>query len=563
MTRLLAEQVRAGRAKDGFLVNAIIQAAEDTTRLLQDVQDVNVSSKGYDDGLVSATIASLGPDHVLTFLTKITDRCMKRLREASSNSLQVALVAAASIGSIPGIELLIDRGAEVNGVTTIFGIPLHAATFGGHIPAMKFLLDKGADPNSEELQKRRTPLHCAAVSGNEAAASLLLNVGAITNPMDIHEQTPLFLAVTQGHTNVTALLLAQESVNRDPVSGDSDISALLYAAERNNVGVVKQLLEQPAGIDVNREDPDFHYPPLSKAAESGYESMVELLLSHPDVDVNLSTMGKTPLECACEAGQANTVKLLLACPRVDKNIRYGTGFTPLITAALSGHEDVVKELLAYEEVEVNLRTTEVPDWDGFSALGSAASHGQEEAVKVLLEDPRVEIDNREGLGLTPLMLAAGSWSEQIVEMLLARNVDVNARSHSWATPLFRAADEGDEIMVTRLLNHPEVDVNAPNNTGETPLMMAADKGHVEIVRLLLKHPQIQVHISDDDEVSALLFAASEGSIEVVELLLERSEGAEPTEAHLREALDEAQESGAEQVVQLLSSKLNSLRFSEH
>ncbi|KAK8072922.1 hypothetical protein PG996_006270 [Apiospora saccharicola] len=68
-----------------------------------------------------------------------------------------ALLAAARRGSIEVMQMLLDRGADVNthpyGKRTLnmyvksegWGSALHCAVKGGHVEAVKFLLDKGAD----------------------------------------------------------------------------------------------------------------------------------------------------------------------------------------------------------------------------------------------------------------------------------------------------------------------------------------------------------------------------------------------------------------------------------
>lgn len=169
--------------------------AEGSSNLLQDVQKKgnDVSSKRYANALVSATVASLSSKHVLNLLawgfTNNLD--VKDLKETpNSNSLQVVLVAATNLGSITGIKLFIDRGADVNGAATLYSMPLHAATFGGHTTAMK-LLHKGEDPKNEDLPQRRTPLHYAAL--------LLTSAGINPDALDILNETPLYVAITQGH----------------------------------------------------------------------------------------------------------------------------------------------------------------------------------------------------------------------------------------------------------------------------------------------------------------------------------------------------------------------------
>jgi ankyrin repeat protein len=427
VTRLLVEQVRTSccrvRGDDNALVGAIIRGAEDCARMRQGSgQQAIVPSllQRHISTLISATMASFPIDRVLALLTGISELGSRSpLRETPNNSCQVALVAAATVGDVQELKFLIEeRGADVNGMTMFFGMPLHAAASGGHISAMEFLLENGADPHTKDLQEQRSALDYAAMSGHTAAAALLLSVGADPDALN----SALFHAVSQGHAGVTALLLARESV--DVNVHDYSSNALTFAIKRNHVDVVKQLIQKP-GLEVNGVDDNYGAAPLAMAAEYGRASVLELLLSRPDIEVNQAAGHMPPpMAVACEAGQLNVVKILLASGKADINIRSGSGFTPLISAASAGYADVVKVLLACDNIDVNARTTEWPGWDGWSALSKAVENGDEEVVHLLLEDPRVQVDSREGGGHTPLsMTANGHDGGQITEMLLARGVD--------------------------------------------------------------------------------------------------------------------------------------------
>ncbi|KAK2767575.1 hypothetical protein FQN54_003733 [Arachnomyces sp. PD_36] len=553
--RLLAGQVKAGDRSNNLLVDAIIQGGKSSVGILKDVT-ANATFERYIDALVSASLSFLGIGDVLALLTgSRTSKRFANRKDASSSNCQLALATAASVGGIPELEFAINKGANVNGETTYFGMSLHTAASRGHLSAMSLLLSRGADPNLKDSMRNRTALHYAAEAGQSLAAALLLDVDVDADEIDFHGETPLFLATTSGHAGVTALLLEQESVDVNGRIGEYDTHLLTHATRRNYVDVVEELLKRP-DLDVNISDPDFFETPLIIAADRGYDSIAKLLLGHPDVDVNMSggDIGG-PLATAAEAGETEIVKLLLACPRVDKNARSGAGlFTPFIRAACAGYADTVAVLLADKDIEVNLRTAEDPAGDGSSALGKAAWNGFTDVMEVLLADPRIEIDTREGLGATPLATAASDYVgySEPVKMLLARGVDANKTDDGGRTPLHRAAHENNEEIVELLLHYPGIRVHCVDEHGRTPLWEAANGGNAEITLLLLRHQGTVAPIPHDYMIDVLIETAGFGYENVVEVFLDHygSKAYEPN-GEGRTALMSAAIGGQKAVVRTL------------
>jgi len=123
-----------------------------------------------------------------------------------------SLEVAASQGNVPMIELLLDRGANINAGSN-FGNPLISASRHGHLKAVELLLNRGADVNARTRGERNgwTALHEAAYEGHADVVQLLLDRGALAGEKNADEETPAALAKLKGRTAMARLLERAEA----------------------------------------------------------------------------------------------------------------------------------------------------------------------------------------------------------------------------------------------------------------------------------------------------------------------------------------------------------------
>jgi ankyrin repeat protein len=94
----------------------------------------------------------------------------------------------------------------------------------------------------------------------------------------------------------------------------------------------------------------------------------------------------------------------------------------------------------------------------------------------MLLDHGAKVNVRNSYGSAPLHDAALGGQREIIEMLLDRGAELDARDEeSGATPLYNAASWG-KLEVVRLLIEKGADVNARNKAGKTPLSGAERTG---------------------------------------------------------------------------------------
>src|SRR5205085_10021283 len=108
---------------------------------------------------------------------------------------------------------------------------------------------------------------------------------------------------------------------------------------------------------------------------------------------------------------------------------------------------------------------------------------------------------------------------EIVQMLLARGADVNARGNNGGTALLFAASRGGDDSLVNALLAKGADVNAHNDAGLTPVILAAAYGRISTLDALFEH-HADVNARTPKGFTALIAAANAGLANTVQLLVE-------------------------------------------
>ncbi|KAJ5928365.1 hypothetical protein N7466_007321 [Penicillium verhagenii] len=178
-------------------------------------------------------------------------------------------------------------------------------------------------------------------------------------------------------------------------------------------------------------------------------------------------LGQTPLLSAAKQGHDQVVELLLKQEDIDVEARDIYGRTPLLWAAKYGYLQTVNLLLDHK-----------PAFDVRDEHRYNSTFRPEEVVKKLLDKGAKFSDD--GLGSTPLLLAASSGHERVVSTLLDRGADLNTRDLFGNSALFLAAQKGHEELVKFLLEK-GIDIEAKNQYGRTALFAATLGGEGEVL----------------------------------------------------------------------------------
>ncbi|MBW3600749.1 MAG: ankyrin repeat domain-containing protein [Planctomycetes bacterium] len=153
---------------------------------------------------------------------------------------RTALTAAAGVGDVEMIKLLLDRGAEfhVPGAQS----PMCTAAACGRIEALRLLAARGADVNRPN-HHGNPPLHLNL--RRQPIFEMLLELGADINAVNAHGQTPLHMAAEGGDLELmTRLLNRGADPGRMNAEGETPLA---IAARLGPQAIVELLQSTPAG----------------------------------------------------------------------------------------------------------------------------------------------------------------------------------------------------------------------------------------------------------------------------------------------------------------------------
>jgi ankyrin repeat protein len=181
-----------------------------------------------------------------------------------------------------------------------------------------------------------------------------------------------------------------------------------------------------------------------------------------------------------------------------------------------GLTPLLRALYAGDGAIVDVLLARQPELDLFEA----AALGRLDEVKRLVGRSKRRAGERSADGFTPLHLAAYYGHADVVAFLLDRGVDLEARTTNprlpGLTPLHSAA-AGGKTDVALLLLERGADPNATQPGGWTALHQAAASGNLVLCRALLRHKAKRAPLADD-RTRPLDFAIENRHHEVVRLL---------------------------------------------
>ena len=474
-----APLIEAARSGDADLVAALLDQGAD-------------ARAAEPDGTTALHWAARGasPDAVERLLAAGADA------EQANRYGVTPLALAAESGEPAVVGALLAAGADPNTATPAGETVLMVAARTGRVPVLDRLLEAGATVDATESWRGQTALMWAAAENNADAVARLLAAGADVEARSSSGLTPLLFAVREGQIDAARALLAggtdvNTGVNNTTAGTGSytpaatgHTSPLALAIINAHYELAANLLD--AGADPNAYDargsllhalawirrPGSGRPPaqtgdldsldlarrmLAEGADPNarilwqeipFEVDLGIVKPPPNISVGrnfISFVGATPFYLAAKHADLDLMKLLVDYG-ADPLTPTGQGVTPLMAAAGLGFWDGespgplngTPEHVRLEAVKMTLALGN--DLHAVSDFGDTQLQG--DGVDLLLRHPlnllemdaqRDRGDMRWG-GCTALHGAAMMGSNLIVQYLVDRGADVNARNAIGWTP---------------------------------------------------------------------------------------------------------------------------------
>ena len=341
--------------------------------------------------------------------------------------------------------------------------------------------------------------------------AVVLFAGAATQSQEI------FKAVKSNDlAKVKALI--EKDVSLTNVKDDVNNTPLHYAAENGYLTLVELLVSK--GADIKSANNQLNSP-LNTAILNGKDDVSEYLIANGSDLHHRNIMGYTPLHLAARHNRVTTAGLLIA-KGVDLNCRDNYERTPLNYLTLMTDNIEAARLLIQNGADVNAK-----DVSGMMPLNHAV-HGNSHGLIDLLLDNGADINTiLAGGPITWVRMAASIGSVRMFNVLVEKAGEDLFKKESDSESIMRSAISGGSFEIVKILLAKNIPIDMEANIyGWTPLHYAANKGELALIKLLVEKG-VDIDKRTNNGKSAYNIAEEEGYKEALSLIAKLGGSTEP------------------------------------
>ncbi|XP_063927152.1 rabankyrin-5 [Zophobas morio] len=453
-------------------------------------------------------------------------------------------------GATNAAVFLCDHLTNVNHVNGDGETALHAACAKNSPQVVDKLLELGVNPNLLTNELRQSPLHYAVKSNSVECVEVFIKrgEGANFNARDINGETPISLALNEGHKDLVPVLIrGNADVN---VRNGKDFTLLHQAILKEDAKTALFLLDN--GADINAKTAESETP-LQLAIHCRLGEVVDALcirgvdMSAPD------RLENCPLWAALDSGQDDIASILVR-HGADTDC-WGPGpdgcRQTLLHKAIDENKEAVAIFLIQSGCDLDSPRMPGPNGEGgeeatdrASPLHLCCQWGLETVVRTLIEH-RANVNSRDADNKTPLHIAIENQHPEIISLLLSvPEIDLSLRDKSGLSPFATALTFRNNKAAQAILDKLPSAAEQFDAKGQNFLHIAIKKGDIESALFLLTvRVDVNSRVQDPMLTPPLHLAARHGNETLVRSLILAGARVDDRDAQKRTALHTASEAG--------------------
>lgn len=549
--------------------------------------------------------------HLLLFIILSTS--------VSFSQESTTLIQAIQSNDLVQVKALVEGGADVNETDKYSQSALKIAIRKGNINIVKYLIESGARKGSAFYEAVRTDnmaltkylieenfkigqaMVYAAENNNLEMVKFLASKGADVDFSQKRRKglfrkyfvSPIDKAVSHNNLKMVNVLVAHGVPRKKAISsaldyGKNDIILnlsrdfedrpwlLLQAFERSNDPIVEKLIAQ--GVPPNSEDAEGNSMLLIAASQGDLNKVRKCVEEYKLYVLKKNTFGENALMKAAAAGSQQVCQYLLE-KGITIDAQNNKGQTALFYA-LDDSSRSTFDFLVDRGANINHRSK-----DGNTLLLKAAIDDKEEAMTYLIS-LGADIKQENKLGKSAFYYVVSNSSgfsssgHEIQNIFLKAGADINTKSKSGETLLFKAIEKGkydrvvelvsmganpntqdnkgerpscSESGIIQFLIEKGADINATDDWDNTYMCVAVKQNNLELAYFLVENG-IDVNKRCYFDEQAIIKAVKEQNLTLVKFLAENGADVNAIGYFKKNVMDYAQKEGNEEIISYLRTR---------